>query len=186
MARLTSLSLFAVAVAASGGLPLFVQAQQPASAPPPSEPPVVAAPAQARPAAAVNQQTEPTATTAQSEGKGWLLAGAVQIKTSDKGIRYASGGVGESEREELRAISNQFNLRVMSAMQGGGEYLADVQVNILDSHGATILSANSKGPFFLAQLPSGSYTVEVAANGKTQKQSTQVGNGQAQVNFYWH
>ena len=54
---------------------------------------------------------------AEPEGKGWLPpGGSVQVKTSDQGIRYASGGVGESEREELRAMSDQFNVRVMSAM----------------------------------------------------------------------
>lgn len=93
----------------------------------------------------------------------------MQVKTSDQGIRYASGGVGESEREELRAMSDQFNVRVMSAMQSGGEYLADVQVKILNSHGATVLSAISKGPYFLAQLPAGSYTVEATAQDQSQK-----------------
>lgn len=182
MMKLFSIRLFALAAVTAGGLSLPVYAQQTASpAAQTREPPPIPV---TTPAQVEEKAVAPS--TSQAEGKGWLPAGgSVQIKTSDTGIRYASGGVGESEREELRAMSNQFNLRVMSAMQGGGEFLADVQVNILDSKGATVLSATSKGPFFLAQLPNGNYTIEAVADGKTQKQSIQVGNSQAQVNFYW-
>ena len=41
-----------------------------------------------------------------------------------------SGGVGEDERTALDALSNQFNLRLLFAMQGSVEYLSSVQVNI--------------------------------------------------------
>ena len=52
---------------------------------------------------------------------------------SDQGIRYLSGGVGDSERTELDAMSHQYNLRLLFAMQGSGEYLSAVRVNILDA-----------------------------------------------------
>ncbi|MGB4874822.1 MAG: carboxypeptidase-like regulatory domain-containing protein [Candidatus Competibacter sp.] len=184
-------SLLVLALAATVGLPALVNAQQTASPPPvqravePATAPRAPAQAQDQPENALSSDRAAPAA-AEPEGKGWLPpGGSVQVKTSDQGIRYASGGVGESEREELRAMSDQFNVRVMSAMQSGGEYLADVQVKILNSHGATILSAISKGPYFLAQLPAGSYTVEATAQDQSQKKSAQVGKGQAQVNFYW-
>ncbi|MEI2781121.1 MAG: carboxypeptidase regulatory-like domain-containing protein [Candidatus Competibacter sp.] len=78
---------------------------------------------------------------------------------SDRGIRYVSGGVGEGERAELDALSNQFNLRLLFAMQGSGEYLSAVRVTILDARGGTVLTAESKGPWFFAQLAPGEYTV---------------------------
>jgi hypothetical protein len=117
---------------------------------------------------------------------GWLpLGGTVQVQ-SDRDVGYASGGVGESERAELNALSGQFNLKLLFAMQGSGDYLADVQVNVLDARGALVLSTPSQGPWFLAQLPSGAYTVEVAAFGQTQRQTVRIdGSRQARLHFYW-
>jgi len=108
----------------------------------------------------------------------------VQVQTEGN-IRYASGGIGLSEREELGALSNQFNLRLMFAMHGSGNYLADVRVRILDSRGGAVLDATSRGPYFLAQLPSGRYTVEAEMLGQSQRQTASVGARQSQLNFYW-
>ena len=55
---------------------------------------------------------------------GWLPpGGSIQVRTQ-QGIRFASGGIGLSGRDELRTLSPQFNLRLMFAMQGSGNYLA--------------------------------------------------------------
>lgn len=109
---------------------------------------------------------------------------------NDQGIRYVSGGVGEGERAELNALSNQFNLRVLFAMQGSGEYLSAVQMNILDARGETILTAESKGPWFFAQLTPGDYTVEASISGEArrqpQRQTVQIkGSGQSRLEFRW-
>ena len=163
MMKRTSISLIALTLAAAGSLPLPVNAQQTAAPP-----------------AATEKDTPPPA-----GSQDWSPAGgSVQVKTSDTGIRYASGGVSAGEREEFLAMADQFNLQIMSAMQGGA-YLADVGIKIMDSKGATVLSATSKGPYFIAQLPPGNYTVEASAKDQTQKQSVQIGKSQAQLNFYW-
>jgi hypothetical protein len=109
---------------------------------------------------------------------------------SDQGIRYVSGGVGEDERAELDALSNQYNLRLLFAMQGSGEYLAAVRVNILDAHGGTVLTAQSRGPWFFAQLPSGDYVVDVSTPGQglqqPQRQEVHIGDsGQSRLDFRW-
>jgi hypothetical protein len=109
---------------------------------------------------------------------------------SDHGIRYLSGGVGDSERAELDAVSNQFNLRLLFAMQGSGEYLAAVRVNILDAHGGTVLTAESQGPWFFAQLPPGDYVVDASTPGQglqqPQRQEVHVGDsGQSRLDFRW-
>ena len=116
---------------------------------------------------------------------GWLPpGGSMQVQTH-QGIRFASGGIGLSGRDELQALSPQFNLRLMFAMQGSGNYLASAQVRILNSRGAVVLDATSEGPYFLAQLPPGSYTVEVSALGQTQQQTAQIGQQQSRLNFFW-
>ena len=97
--------------------------------------------------------------------------------------------MGEGERTELEALSNQFNLRLLFAMQGSGEYLSAIRVNILDAHGATILTAESKGPWFFAQLAPGDYTVETSIPGQAQQQSQRQTvhikhSGQSRLDFH--
>lgn len=105
---------------------------------------------------------------------------------NDRGIRYVSGGVGEGERAELNALSSRFNLRLLFAMQGSGSYVADVRVKVRDDRGEWALVAESKGPWFLAELPPGTYSVEAEALGQSQRQTARIGGGrQTRLNFYW-
>ena len=118
-------------------------------------------------------------------GPGWSSpAGSGQIQ-NDQGIRYISGGVSEDERAELETLSGQFNLRLLFAMQGSGNYLADVRVRILDPSGAVVLSAEAKGPWFFAQLPPDTYTVEVSTPDQSQRQTLRIDQQQSRLNFYW-
>jgi len=199
MANLSRLSLIALGLATSAGLAAPAVAQQTSSSPIYRSSSSVNQPTSAYMGRSQTEEVieERTVTSGnpppppppppESEGKGWLPpGGSLQVRTTDQGIRYTSGGVGESEREELRAMSDRFNLRVMSAMQGGGEYLADTQVKIVDSRGEVVLTANSKGPYFLAQIPPGTYTVAVSTADHTQQQSVRIdGPRQSQLNFYW-
>ncbi|KAB2926145.1 MAG: carboxypeptidase regulatory-like domain-containing protein [Candidatus Contendobacter sp.] len=123
--------------------------------------------------------------TPDESGPDWSPPGDSLRIQAAQGIRYVSGGVGESERAELEALSGQFNLRLLFAMQGSGNYLADVGVRVLDPSGAVVLSAESKGPWFLAQLPPDVYTVEASVLGQSQRQTARVGQSQSRLNFYW-
>lgn len=146
------------------------------------EPPVLPPP-RFRPQAEPPLEAESDA--ADAGGPNWSQPGnSLQIQT-DRGIRYVSGGIGLSERDELGALSGQFNLRLMFAMHGSGNYLADVRVRILDARGGVILDATSQGPYFLAQLPPGRYTVEAEILGQTQRQTARVDARQSRLNFYW-
>ncbi|MCP5158201.1 MAG: carboxypeptidase regulatory-like domain-containing protein [Gammaproteobacteria bacterium] len=115
---------------------------------------------------------------------GWRpLSNQIQ---EHQGVRYISGGVGESERAELNALSGQFNLRLLFAMQGEGDYLADVRVHIMDAHSKSILEVESQGPWFFAQLPPGAYRIEVSALHQTQRRTVQVRDSrQSRLDFYW-
>lgn len=117
-------------------------------------------------------------------GPGWSPRSGIQVR-EDRGIRYVSGGIGVSERDELSALSHQFNLRLLFAMQAGN-YLADVRVNIINARGETVFSAKSEGPWFFVQLPPGAYTVDVDALGRTQGQTVRINSGrQSRLNFFW-
>lgn len=113
------------------------------------------------------------------------------VVTSEDGIRHISGGVGEGERTQLKAMVNEFDLHLMFATQGSGEYLSAVQVNVLDTKGNSVLSAVSKGPWFYAQLPPGEYEVEVTPTGVrgdelTKRETVRLdGVRQSHLDFYW-
>ncbi|WP_223295271.1 carboxypeptidase regulatory-like domain-containing protein [Allochromatium vinosum] len=142
-----------------------------------------------RPAEEVNPLMQSTDTTI-SPNVPPLDTRSSEIK-NDGGIRYVSGGVGESERRELDALASEFNLHLMFATQGSGEYLSAVQVKILDTHDTPLLTVLSKGPWFYAQLPRGRYTVEVIptghrGEGQTQRKAVNIdGSGRSRLDFYW-
>jgi hypothetical protein len=91
---------------------------------------------------------------------------APQVKTAGE-ISYLSGGVGGSEREQLRAREKEFNLKlVFSLVQG--KYVANVKVVVSDTKGRRLLEHVADGPFFMARLPAGEYSVAATYAGKTQ------------------
>ncbi len=71
---------------------------------------------------------------------------------------YLSGGLGTDTREDMREQLDSYNLKLVFA-NDKGEYLADIDVKIVDEQGRWMLAANSKGPWFYTRLPSGEYTV---------------------------
>ena len=183
-------SLMVSVLLLGGGLPLLANAQATLGAPPTHG----ASPQFQEPAPLHRPETpqvrEPTLAQInplppEEPAMGWLPPGGSLQVRDYQGIRYVSGGIGLSGREELSALSPQFNLRLMFAIHGAGSYLADVGVRILGSGGAVVLDAKSEGPHFLAQLPPGRYTVEVNARDQTQRQPAQVGARQTRLNFFW-
>ncbi|MBK8752711.1 MAG: carboxypeptidase regulatory-like domain-containing protein [Candidatus Competibacteraceae bacterium] len=197
MVKMHKISLMATALILGGGMLQSASAQQADNAPPAydldaspryQEPaPVMPAPLPRSNFYAGSESAPPSRSSDATPGSPASRLMQVRI---DQGIRYITGGVGEGERAELNALSNQFNLRLMFAMQGSGEYLSAVRVNILDSHGGSVLSVESKGPWFLAQLPPGDYVVEASATDQASQQPQRKtahieGSGQSRLDFYW-
>lgn len=103
----------------------------------------------------------------------------------ENGIQYLSGGVSDEEQAQLEAVSNEYNLKILMAIQEGN-YLADVPVTISDASDTTILAAVSKGPFLYASLPPGTYTVSAIYEGDSKEDTVTVAaDEQAQVEFFW-
>jgi len=109
----------------------------------------------------------------------------VLAKDSCKGIPYLSGGVGIGEREELREMRKNYNLKLIFAREDG-DYLADVNVVIGNEKGEKLLDVNSPGPWFYTKLPPGKYNVTATVEGSTVQKEIQVGsNGMTDVVLYW-
>lgn len=104
---------------------------------------------------------------------GGMLAGAqapalLAVQTF-AGVSYVSGGVGEDEHAALRAVEREYNLKLTFAL-AGGHYLGEAAVVITAAPGRVILDAVSQGPWFLARLPAGTYTIHVARGGVSRQQ----------------
>lgn len=90
------------------------------------------------------------------------------------GILYVSGGIGETEQQQLRAHEADYNLKLIFTLTEGN-YLADVNVVVSDAKGGKLVEHQAGGPFFMAKLPAGRYTVAATYEGKTVKRNVQVG-----------
>ncbi len=120
-------------------------------------------------------------------GAGSFSAGtAAQLPVLQhyEGIPYISGGIGEDEREAMRSISRDYNLKLVFAIKEGN-YLADIAVLIKDAEDKTMLDAVSDGPWFFTRLSPGIYTVTATMTGKAKTQKAQIKpTGQSVLQFY--
>jgi hypothetical protein len=96
-------------------------------------------------------------------------------------VSYMTGGVSVDEADAMRAASAHYPLTLELAAAAGGprdEYISNARVDIRDSQGALVLETRTDGPFLLARLPPGSYTVDVEWNGVHKLQTVEVGQSQ--------
>jgi hypothetical protein len=101
------------------------------------------------------------------------------------GISYINGGVGHDEQDAMRALRADYNLRLTFATKQTGAYRSDVQLDIADAKGASVLSVPNTGPMFFAKLPAGTYRISAAAEGKTFKRTVKLGNASKEMTLHW-
>jgi hypothetical protein len=85
------------------------------------------------------------------------------------------------ERDAMRDISPEYNLQIVFAMSGSGEYRADVPVWVEDQNGNAVLSIVTDGPWLFAKVPPGHYRVR---SGDGQESSIDVAAGRSVVYFH--
>lgn len=89
-------------------------------------------------------------------------------------VTYLCGGVGEEEEAFMKQEAKGYDLMLTFAARNG-EYLADVNVDIADAKGSSVLQANCDAPIMLVDLPrSGNYRVSADAAGYTLRQTVKV------------
>jgi hypothetical protein len=102
------------------------------------------------------------------------------------GISFVTGGVGLGEREALTQQASQFNLKVVNTNPTGA-YTADVQVSIVDSSGHEVLNTRLDGPWLMAKLPAGRYTLNANNGSRTQTRKLNIGaSGMDRVQLSWN
>ncbi len=101
-------------------------------------------------------------------------------------IAYTSGGVGDEGLAHMRAIESGYNLRLLFAVKGSGEYLANVHVRLVDKSGNTVLDTVSQGPYFFANVRPGRYRVVAESEGRPIRRTVDVGGtGAVSRALYW-
>ena len=103
-----------------------------------------------------------------------LAPAAEKVPAPSGNVSFISGGVGIDSEQQIKAREKEFNLKLVFTLVEGN-YLADVGVRVSDSAGKTVIETVAEGPFFLAKLPSGTYTVSATYNGKAQTRKVTVG-----------
>lgn len=101
------------------------------------------------------------------------------------GVEFVSGGVGLDESRALQAARSRWPLSLRFTGRNA-EFLADVHVQIVDAHGASVLDTTSRGPYMLVRVRPGRYTVHVSHDGVNKASAVTVGsNGSARASFVW-
>lgn len=93
-------------------------------------------------------------------------------------VCYISGGISSDEVSQFKSSANEYLLEIVFVQKTDTEengrieeYLAAVQLQIKDSKGNVVVDTTTEGPFFLADLPFGSYQISAEHEGviKTNK-----------------
>ncbi|HLI21509.1 MAG TPA: hypothetical protein VKV32_10355 [Stellaceae bacterium] len=138
--------------------------------PPPPAPQQTVTPGMRPPYPAQTQSAPPPALQAQQQGN----------------ITFVSGGAGDEDRDALKQVESQYNLRLLFAARNG-DFLANIGVTLADARGRTLLDTVSDGPIFYAHVPPGRYRVTVSNQGQAQTRDVNMGaSGAASLDFYWN
>lgn len=111
---------------------------------------------------------------------------SVQPETQN-GVTYLCGGVGSDESAYMKRAAKDYDLMSTFAAQNGS-YLADVDVDISDRSGKSILQTTCSGPILLVKFPrAGSYRIRAETSGHAQTKTAQVRakRGTRSVVFVW-
>ena len=113
---------------------------------------------------------------AQTASTGAARPAPSNVEKSKDGIEYVSGGIGIDAQDRINERARDFNLKLVFTLNEGN-YIADVGVAVKDAKGRTVVEDTAEGPFFLAKLPAGQYTVAATYEGRTVTRKLQVGKG---------
>jgi hypothetical protein len=76
-------------------------------------------------------------------------------------VTYVSGGVGDDEAAAMARAKSKYSLSLefVQRAKPRAEYKANVEVTVTNKSGNVVLDTVADGPYLLADLPSGKYTV---------------------------
>jgi len=109
------------------------------------------------------------------------------VQTEGK-VTYLSGGIGLDQQAAMKQAANEYPLELefLESGEPHAVFAAGIQVTITDRTGKVVLDAHSDGPFLLARLPDGQYTISADNTGRVETRRVIVERGKHRtVVFEW-
>ena len=105
-------------------------------------------------------------------------------------VSFVSGGIGLTEVQEMKDLSSGFPVEMLFVTDSipPNRYLTGINVQIKDKNGNVVLDTASLGPFLLAKMPSGKYSISAESEGTFRQRTIQVVDGKTtqRVMFVWN
>lgn len=150
--------------------------RNPLSIPPAMQPPTMLSPAMASALVAVVAALSCTP----------LLAGEIDdvandvakfnvSNTSEAGISWMSGGIGEDARDEMRKAASGYNVLVVFSGRHGA-YLSGIPFTVTRRDGREVFSGITDGPLLYVKLPAATYRFSAQIDGDWQSKRIQAGS----------
>jgi hypothetical protein len=116
----------------------------------------------------------------------WSADITPQLDVKHEGnITYISGGVGDEEETAIRALGQDFNLKLTLADKNSA-WLANVDVQIEDMKGNSLFDQKVEGPLVYMKLPNGKYTVTArSAAGDTHTNTVWIDNVRQATSYFY-
>ena len=113
-------------------------------------------------------------------------AAALPQAKTENGVTYISGGIGHDEAAAMKAEARNYPLSIVFSAGKDNEYLAGLNVTILDRKGKEVFKTSGAGPILLVKLPAGKYTITAQRNGESLRRAVQVtGHPGKQIALHW-
>ena len=103
-------------------------------------------------------------------------------------VTYIIGGIGQTEADAIKHAAKYYPLELEFLLKAKpkAEYLSNVQVRIKDAHDKMVLNVNADGPYLLAKMPAGKYTISAERNGKVEHRQIEISaKDHRRVVFEW-
>ncbi len=103
-------------------------------------------------------------------------------------VTYIMGGIGQTEADAIKHAAKYYPLELEFLLKAKpkAEYLSNVQVRIKDAHDRMVLNVNADGPYLLAKMPAGKYTISAERNGKVEHRQIEISaTDHRRVVFEW-
>jgi hypothetical protein len=117
-----------------------------------------------------------------------MYAHALPEPQQQGAVSFVSGGVGEDELADIKGMARGYPLELLFVAKSTptNEYVSDVQVKVMDKGGTVMLDTQSNGPYLLAKLPPGRYTIEATLHGNVRHQTVQLSSSAMKhLTFMW-
>lgn len=117
-----------------------------------------------------------------------LVIAQVSVVEEQQGqkAKYVNGGIGDDQTRYMQSIAKNWPLHLMFSQLKANEFIAAVNLLIVDSRDTTFLQLDSAGPLTYVQLPPGTYRITASHQGESQTRKVTISSkNRSDVHFHW-